>query len=261
MGIVKSILKSVGLYEVLVAKKRNMDQVSHNRQEQKHRVNRIAFYRTFLKEGQLVFDVGANMGNRVEIFLELGCKVVAVEPQPKCQSHLLKTFGNRINIVAEGLGEKVEKKTMYISNVSTISSLSEEWIDSVKKTRFAGQEWNQTETISINTMDNLISTYGLPFFCKIDVEGYELEVLKGLSQPVPFMSLEYTVPEQTNKLEDCIKLLHRLDPDYVYNYSNGEDMSFAMPQFVSYDVFINYIYDEKFQASGFGDIYVKSSEF
>ena len=260
MGIVKRILKSVGLYEVLVAKKRNLDLIHHNRQEQKHRVHRIAFYRTFLKEGQLVFDVGANMGNRVEIFLELGCRVVAIEPQPKCQTHLLKTFGSRINIVAEGLGEKVEKKTMYISDVSTISSLSEEWIESVKKSRFSGQEWNKKETISINTMDNLISTYGLPFFCKIDVEGYELQVLKGLSQPVPYMSLEYTVPEQTNRLEDCIKRLHKLDADYVFNYSTGEDMTFAMPQFVSYDVFVNYIHEKKFQSSGFGDIYVKSSD-
>ncbi|MET0634857.1 MAG: FkbM family methyltransferase [Chitinophagaceae bacterium] len=260
MGIIRSILKSVGLYGPLVKQKRKLDQYNHHQQELKHRVNRVAFYKTFLKEGQLVFDVGANLGNRVEIFLEIGCKVVAVEPQVQCQEHLLKTFGNRINIVGEGLGEKVEKKTMYISDVSTISSLSEEWIESVRQSRFSGHEWNKTETVSINTMDNLISTYGKPFFCKIDVEGYELQVLKGLSEAIPLLSLEYTVPEQTSRLEECIRILHKLDRDYVYNYSMGEEMSFAMPQFVSFEVFVQYIHEEKFQSSGFGDIYVKSSD-
>ncbi|MET0394281.1 MAG: FkbM family methyltransferase, partial [Chitinophagaceae bacterium] len=165
--------------------------------------------------------------------------------------------GNRITLVPEGLGDKVEEKTMFISGSSTISSLSEEWIESVRHSRFSGHEWNNTETIRINTLDNLIAEYGLPFFCKIDVEGYELQVLKGLSQPIPIMSLEYTVPEQTSRLAECIDTCYRLDPGYEYNYTVGEQLSFQLASFVTYETFARLIHGQPFQQSGFGDIYVK----
>ena len=71
----------------------------------------------------------------------------------------------------------------------------------------------------IITMDSLIAQFGAPAFTKIDVEGFELEVLKGLTKPVKYLSIEYTVPEQVDKLKAILLYLHGLDNKVKFNYS------------------------------------------
>jgi FkbM family methyltransferase len=255
--IIIGFLKTIGLYDVLVKRKRNLDRKRFEELERKNAGKRVPFYSQFLSAGDLVFDVGANVGNRVESFLHIGCKVVAVEPQTECIATLREKFGTRINIVEKGLGEKEEEKTLYIADESTISSLSEEWIEKVKESRFSKHQWNKKVQIKLTTMQHLIGQFGVPAFCKIDVEGFELEVLKGLKQPVPHLSLEYTVPEQTDKLMQCVQYCNGLSPYYKYNFSAGEEMKFELPEFLSFDRFIKFIGEKEFQATGFGDIYVK----
>jgi FkbM family methyltransferase len=256
-NILVRFLKSIGLYDVLLSRKRKLNQLAFEKQEQANLGKRKSFYSRFLAKDDLVFDVGANVGNRVQIFLELQCRVIAVEPQQECINELRKRFGTGITIVEKGLGEKEEEKTMYIADASTISSFSEEWINSVKESRFSRHEWNKTMNIQLTTLDKLVAQYGLPEFCKIDVEGFELEVLKGLHQPIPCLSLEYTVPEQTNKLLECIGYCNRLSPAYQYNYAAGEEMKYELAEFCSYAEFVKVIATKEFQSTGFGDIYVK----
>jgi hypothetical protein len=92
----------------------------------------------------------------------------------------------------------------------------------MKDTRFKGEEWNETEQVVIDTLDNLIAKYGLPKFIKIDVEGFELDVLKGLTNPVPIISFEYATPEHTVRLFECIEMIEKLSPKYLCNVSAGE---------------------------------------
>ena len=114
-----------------------------NKEERQFFKLRKNFYKSLLNPGDLVFDVGANIGNRVEAFLALNAKVVAVEPQSFCRKVLRIKFGSKIEIVEEGLGEKEETKTMHISNANTISSFAEDWIEKVKEGRFKEYEWNE----------------------------------------------------------------------------------------------------------------------
>lgn len=212
-------------------------------------------YSGFIKKGDLVFDVGANVGNRVDTFLSLKAKVIAIEPQPHCRKILKLKFGNKISILDEGLGEKEEIKTMYISSSNTLSSFSKDWIDAVKKKRFQEEEWNQKKEIKLTTLDKLISLYGKPSFIKIDVEGFELQVLKGLTQVIKMISFEYTVPEQTSKAIECVQYLNSLCPNYRFNYSLGETMQMKLMNFVSYDEFMTIMLSESFQEFNNGDIY------
>jgi FkbM family methyltransferase len=219
---------------------------------------RVNFYKQFIDSGDLVFDVGANVGNRITPLLEIGARVIAVEPQDYCIKVLEAKFGSRIKIVKKGLGEKEEKKEFYVADATTISSFSTEWIEAVKKDRFKEFHWKATNKIQLITMDKLISTYGLPKFVKIDVEGYELEVLKGLTQIIPLISYEYTTPEQTDKALACLNLLHSITPKIECNYSVGESMNFELSTWKTKEEMEEIINSSDFISTGFGDIYIRS---
>lgn len=214
----------------------------------------IKFYSAFLSDGELCFDVGANLGNRTEVFLKLGAIVVAVEPQPLCAKILQLQFGSKIEIIKSALGEAEKQDIMYISDTPEISSLSRDWINSVSGSRFKNRKWNKSVSVTITTLDKLIEKYGVPKFCKIDVEGYEVEVLKGLSTPIPYLSFEYTIPEKFENIENCFRLLTPLG-QFKCNFTVGENTHFELSTWSSPGI----VLEELSQISReglFGDIYV-----
>lgn len=253
--MIKKILRNTGLYVYLQYWRRKYFPTDNQREEQRLLPNKLIFYKQFLKPGELCFDVGANIGNRTEAFLALDARVVAIEPQSKCAQMLRLRFGNKIKLIKMALGEKEANGVMYISETSEISSLSKDWIDSVSKSRFKTSQWNKKETIRITTLDKLIATMGLPKFCKIDVEGYEEEVLKGLTQPIKFISFEYTIPERLNSFLNCLSQLSKIGR-FDCNYTVGEQMRLEFDTWVSQEVLIKKI-REISKESLFGDIYMR----
>lgn len=220
---------------------------------------RTHFYSQFIKEGDLCFDIGANIGSRTKPFLNLKAKVIAVEPQESCYKILEEKFGDNITIVKKGVGDQEGEKNFYIADSPLISSFSEDWIDDVKKKRFKDYTWNEPVKTEITTLDTLIREFGKPAFIKIDVEGYELEVLKGLTQPVKALSFEYTVPEQTDLAIECIRQIEKNDKHTIFNYSERETMKLTLNQWISADEMCKIIKTDKFIKSLAGDIYVLSN--
>ena len=192
--------------------------LTHKKKEKELAKKRIKFYQNFIDPGDLVFDVGAHLGNRVEAFLAIGARVVAVEPQESCSKILRKKFGQTVSIIKKGLGSTIGKKKFYISSVTTLSTFSDQWISAVKQGRFKKQKWNDVGEIEITTLDNLIEKSGNPDFVKIDVEGYEAEVLKGLSKSVKMLSYEYTTPEMFEKVLECLNLVYKINKNILCNY-------------------------------------------
>jgi FkbM family methyltransferase len=252
----KKLLKKMGIFKYYMSLKRML---FLNKKEKKieawNKENRINFYKNLVRPGNLCFDVGANIGNRTEVFLNLGAKVVAIEPQKSCIDILLEKFGKEIIIEKVGLGPEISEMEMFIADESTISTFSKEFIEKTKDNKFRHNSWNQKISIPITTLDILISKYGTPDFCKIDVEGFEPEVLKGLSKAIPKISFEYNVPELSKNVQSCLQQLNNLSTNYRYNYCIGESMKLELSEWVGYKIFSDTIASKQFLTSDFGDIY------
>lgn len=224
---------------------------------------RREFYSQFLTSKEdLYIDVGANYGNRIAPIIDKGFKIIAVEPQLKCVDFLKRKYGDKITIVPKGLGEKQEIKTMYISSAHTLSSFSQEWIKATKESgRFSKYKWNKRIDVEITTLDALIENFGHPTFIKIDVEGFELQVLKGLSHPVEYLSFEYTIPERKKSILDCIDRIAEISKTntVLFNYSIGESMQWALEEWLTPKKMKEEVHKDRFIFSEFGDIYSKTT--
>jgi FkbM family methyltransferase len=217
-----------------------------------------AFYGGFLHAGDLCFDVGANFGNRVRCFRDLGCKVVAVEPQRSCVARLRREFGgdDRVVIVDQAVGRNPGQAELKVSPVHVLSTLSEQFISSTHASgRFAGVTWAGRETVGVTTLDELIREHGIPRFVKIDVEGFEAEVLAGLTVAVPMLSFEWT-PELTDNARTCLQHLAGLG-SYEYNLSWGESMRFSRAAWRSMDSLLAVLAEFEGESVQFGDIYAR----
>jgi FkbM family methyltransferase len=213
---------------------------------------------TILKENFLVFDVGCNIGNKSVEYLSCGTKVVGFEPQPNCVDQLTDKFKNTTNIIIEpiGLDEKKGESFIYEASHNTISSMSEDFIETVKKQRFKDYTWGNKINIDVDTLDNMIEKHGKPNYIKIDVEGYELNVLKGLTTPIDVISIEFT-PELCHTTIDCINYVESINGDCVYNYGYREEKNFKFENWLTKNEIIDYvssIHDYNFE---FGDVYIK----
>jgi FkbM family methyltransferase len=214
----------------------------------------LDFYSQFISPGDLVFDVGVNIGNRTKIFLKLRAEVVAIEPQNECIHILKSSFGNNTNltVIEKVLGASEGEAELMISNAHTISSLSRDWVEAVKSSgRFSDYSWKRKKVVKMTTLDKLIDTYGIPSFAKIDVEGFEHELMKGLSKPIRFISFEFT-PEFIDSTFKCITHLESLG-DVLFNYSIGESMHLALDTYVTSTEMIRILESYRHDNKLFGD--------
>jgi FkbM family methyltransferase len=195
----------------------------------------IYFYRSFLNDCDLIFDIGANDGHKTAAFLSLSNKVVCCEPDARSFQTLQIRFRNkkkRVFIENKALADQEGAEEFYIHHEgSAFNTLNERWKDILEKDQL--QKWNEkiifNDTpveVTTTTLDILIEKYGLPEFIKIDVEGYEEQVLKGLSQKVPFISFECLLPDFKSEILSCINRLEQLSSHSSYNIAQGETLVF-----------------------------------
>lgn len=196
------------------------------------------FYSQFMGEKDLAFDVGSHVGNRIKAWTALGANVVAIEPQPHLFKFLKTCYGKnpKVYLVPHGVGSRAGKMDLFVSSrTPTVSTFSRDWIDEVQKQEiWQSINWDEKVSVNVETLDQLIARYGRPRFCKIDVEGFELDVLEGLNQPIPALSFEF-IPASQDRALNCIRRIESIG-DYEFNWSAVETMRWKEPEWVNGEV-------------------------
>ena len=212
-------------YDLIKAAARHAGLYRHARWTHRHVMNRAELrtfrltcdlYRPFIRPGDLCFDVGANYGARTEVFLALGANVVAFEPQQDCCEEI-RARNPRATVICSAMGAAAGTAVLYVDHYRTGSSLLSTW-RAVPERQI---------NVPVTTIDSAIQTYGPPHFCKIDVEGFELEVLRGLTRPIAVLSYEFHRHRIPDALA-CLDYLERFGP-FDVNLTSKDD-----PVFVSH---------------------------
>jgi hypothetical protein len=174
-----------------------------------------------------------------KILLDVGFNVIAVEPVEKfcniMKENLVSKYGKRITIIPKGVGEEESVKTLFLQE-ATMSTFSEEFINDRKENIDCGDIWQD----------------------KIDVEGYELNVLKGLTKPVKYISIEH-IPTMREKTIQCLNRLMDISYDYKFNYLLGKSILLVLKDWISYDELIKIIQDDNdsLNTIAYSDIFAK----
>jgi FkbM family methyltransferase len=229
---IRALLQHAGLYHRIKASRLyDLYWAIADRRVLDDRRAEVDFYRRHLngfRAGDLIFDIGANQGYKTDIFRRLGARVVSVEPDRYSQEVLRQRFLQYrfrkppIAIVGRAVSDRETVETMWLDAPgSAKNTLSLKWAQVLRndERRFGMRlNFGHRQDIATIRLETLVTLYGDPFFIKVDVEGHELAVLRGLEHPVPYVSFEVNLPEFRSEGEECIYLLSNLAADARFNY-------------------------------------------
>jgi|SRR5262245_20815087 len=230
---VQHLLRRAGIYERLKASRLyDAYWTMQDRRIIEDRDSEVEFYRRTLdglRKGDLVFDIGANQGYKTDMFVRLGARVVAVDPDADNAALLKDKFlkyrlsPKPVHVVGKAVSDSSAIMTMWVDAPgSALNTLSTKWVDTLRQDekRFGERtQFAANRKVETTTLDELMTSFGVPFYIKIDVEGHEPSVLRGLKQPVRYLSFEVNLPEFKAEGVECIELLNAIAPSGQFNYS------------------------------------------
>lgn len=217
--------------------------------EGRSRRNMIArFYSQFLNPGDLIFDIGANIGVYAESLQSIGARVVAVEPNPECAQQIGWTTSTEwVTVVNAAVGDKIGTGKLFVNEANVLSSMSSEQVRAERR-----KAWVREIDVSVVTIDSLIDRYGMPRFIKLDVEGFEVEVLSGMSRQPEYLSFEF----HGNNLAKVQACFEKLSPLSQYDFVIEEPTKLEIGRWVEQAELLNCL--KQLRGLGvFGDVIAK----
>lgn len=223
-----------------------------------------AIYKQIIKPGSLCFDIGAYRGVKMQAMLDAGAgQVIAVEPQPRHIANLRCLYGTdpRVTTVETAVSDHAGYMNLNICDqADTIATLSDR-LQTKGRFHKRGFKWSHQHEVRVTTLDNLISVFGAPHFCKIDVEAHESEALLGLSNQIPYISFEF-LEEFIDLAKFCLQRITQIQPS-LCNYSLGESGEFASDLWCYPEELFEFIKnapDHDPEWGKWGDIYVMRND-
>ena len=246
LGTVKNASIATGLY----GPTRHLSRLLRPHQRQAFEDD-VQMYRALMPADALAFDIGANIGEKSEALIEAGARVVAFEPNPDVLPELFarcRRF-SQWSVVQTALGSSADVLSLYSPQSHGSSSLSEGW----------GGEAVSSRHVPVITLQSAVQRFGTPYYCKIDVEGWELEVLKGLEQAIPLVSLEFHLNDRDiGKTLACLDRLREFG-DCSVNLTYAEGSHFHCDEWIALDEFIDWFpgnLRDVMPGYPYGDLYV-----
>ena len=160
--------------------------LAHKRHPDLGEISAYSFYATRLRFRDLAFDIGANAGEHTAQMLNRGARVIAVEPQASLAAQLAKRFP-AATVLPIAVGDKPGTAMLHHAREGDhVASLDPSWTANLP----GPHTWEGTEQVNVTTLDDLIDKYGDPTVVKIDTEGFDHRVLRGLSRSIEHVLFE-----------------------------------------------------------------------
>ncbi|WP_397400051.1 FkbM family methyltransferase [Phenylobacterium sp.] len=224
------MLKTAIMKTPLYPAARAVWQAMFNRDHAIHRARMGAFYSQFFEPGARVFDVGANQGEYSEIFAGEGARVVSIEPNT-AYADRLKALArtNDLQPVFSAIGDAPGEAVLNVCSTPGFSTLVDRHADWIETSPDYKQVSWTTLTVPVTTLDLLASEYGEPEYVKIDVEGFEINVLRGMSFRPRYLSFEFGA---RRKEASGVCLAHMGEKGFQFRPIIGREYRFATPEWM-----------------------------
>ncbi|HWY51301.1 MAG TPA: FkbM family methyltransferase [Chthoniobacterales bacterium] len=218
------------------------------------------FYQQFIEREDLVFDVGANRGHKTAAFLSLGARVVAIEPNPVCANYMRENYrgdleDGRLRVEEIAIGSQAGELVLTtFASESEMCSGSKRFLDYAHEIGFIGAKVIKAQ---VRTLDDLVGRFGLPKFIKIDAEGMDADILKGLDHRPQLLSFEFnTSPRLWEDTCECFEQASRLGFCEA-NFTFGVDPKLRLKSWIGVDAMLSEIQRLGRSDELWGDIIVR----